>query len=859
MRPVALLLLVACGGSDNSIEDRVPALALNVALAPGETRAGVVSTSDALFAGISAEGSIGDLKIYNSRVRFIVQNVREGSYYLHQAGSVIDADIVRPAAQPGRDMVDEWPAMAGIGRLLQPTRVWVQSDGSDGDAVIVAEGWESPLDLFNGVLEGDIIENLNLKIRTEYRLPADSWFLQVTTTVTATDGDAIFQPGDAIMGAQESVSTWSPGVGFKAINSDLTGWRGYIGKRNELAFGLFREPDQVSSPGGLKAFSSLIAIIGAFGETITLLDGDEFGWTRNYGVGPDPATLTDAWLARSSAPTDTVAGVVTADDGPVAGARVTISIDDAPWTLAFTDEFGAFSAEVPAGSNTSVLAHARGTGLFFDGPAGAGQYSLYSDVAPTKRVLASLENGAPGIPMASGRGVAQAADPLHLGVPGAISITVDDGLPFAARLQATVPELPVDEAQVGTREINYPAAGWSRDGTLQLLAEPGTYELIVHRGARYTAHSEPVVIEEGQQLEVSAILARGFEHPGYLFGDPHSHSGPSPDSYIPMAERLLETAADGVQLHFATDHDHISDFRPLISPLGLQGILNTVVATEVSPVARGHLNCYPLQQRSLTQNNGAFAWWRERVQTTSEEFDLLRDRYGGPLEQDGGFILSMNHPIWVGVADLANWEPGIIGEQDYWADDFDAMEVNNGGSYETYLPLYLDLIARGHYITPVGVTDSHSYFGGGPGLNGTYIGMGIDDPAEYTDDLLRRAYLERNTIVSRGLFLQMSIAPGSVLVGDQTLDVEALGSWANADRLLVYTNDQLTQILPGPAHSIVLSPNSDASYVIVAEGDTAMSPVYTSTPWAMSSAIFIDADGDGWRPPKPPLELRDPE
>jgi len=857
--PMLLVLLAACNGSGNERSSSGPLLDLSVALAPGETRAGVVSTSSSLFAGISAEGRVGDVKIYNHRVRFIIQGARDGSYYAYQSGSVIDADIVRPAGQPGRDMIDEWQAMVGIGRLLQANRVTVQSDGRRGDAVVVSEGWESPFDLLNGVLESDIIPDLHLKIRTEYRLPADSWFLEVTTTVTATEGDATFQPGDVIQAAQEGMTTWTPGLGYAPIDSDPRAWRGYLGKQNELTVGLFAPPGQVTVPGGLQAVSSLIDVVSAFDEAVTLAEGDTYSWTRLYGVGPDPATLTDAWQAHGDTDTESVSGVVTSDDGPVSGARVTLSVDGSPWTLAITDELGAFAAEVPAESTTTFLADGRGRGLFFDGPEGAGQYSLYVDDAPGRRALTSLDMGAPPIPFAQGRGIASEAAPLHLAVPGSVHITVADGLPFAARLVDTLPTPEVDETLSAPRATAYPAAGWSRDGTLALLAEPGVYDLVVHRGARHTFHTETITIEAGSATTLDVNLLPGFSHRGYLFGDPHSHAGPSPDSYIPIAERLVETAADGVQLHFATDHDHISDFRPLLAPLGLDGIVNTIVATEMSPVARGHLNCYPLQPVMTLPNSGAFLWWREPVESTTEEFAILRERYGGPLEETDGFVLSMNHPIGVGVADLADWSPGVIGAPDYWADDFDAMEVLNGGSYDDYLPLYLDLVARGQRVTPVGVSDSHRYFSGSPGLNGTYIGMGIDDPGDYTDDRLREAYLARNTIVSRGLFLDLSLAPGSVWIGAQTLEVSAVGAWVEADRLLLYENDRLQQTVDGPTHTFDLSPDRDAFYVVIAEGDTSMAPVYSTTPWAMASAIFIDEDGDGWRPPKPPLTLTEPE
>ena len=42
----------------------------------------------------------------------------------------------------------------------------------------------------------------------------------------------------------------------------------------------------------------------------------------------------------------------------------------------------------------------------------------------------------------------------------------------------------------------------------------------------------------------------------------------------------------------------------------------------------------------------------------------------------------------------------------------------------------------------------------------------------------------------------------------------------------------------------------------VATGATPMDPVSHATPWALASAILADAEGDGWVPPLPLLEVR---
>ena len=178
----------------------------------------------------------------------------------------------------------------------------------------------------------------------------------------------------------------------------------------------------------------------------------------------------------------------------------------------------------------------------------------------------------------------------------------------------------------------------------------------------------------------------------------------------------------------------------------------------------------------------------------------------------------------------------------------------NGNHTGGYLEIYFDLVNRGVTVTPTGVTDSHKPFSGSPGLNGTYIGIGTDDPNDYTDNALREAFVAGRTIASRGLFLNMDLHPGSTQVGPQTLNVTAIGSsWAQPNRLQLWRDGVLIETVESGTATFQLAPVQDASYVIMAEGDTSMAPLWDTTPWAMANAIKIDLDGDGWQPPLPPL------
>lgn len=841
-----LLLLMAC---KHDPEAETPP-DLTQVLSADEVRAGKVSDPRALWAGISAEGAVDDFKIYNDRVRFLIQAPKESGYYFQQGGSVIDADLVRPAGQPGRDLVDDWVGMYGIARVQDAQTVKVIDDGAEsGRAVIRVEGPEGAMGIAEGALgNDDLVPDLGLSMRTDYILEPGAWWMRVETTLTATDGDATFAPGDLLIGSLDSGKRWVPGTGLEAPVEDSLKWAGFVGNRNEGAVAIVPEAGAELQLGG--AASLLSALVEAdigFGASMTLEEGDTFTYSRYYAVTPDLATLTDAWLALNGADTETVAGVVNAPDGPVAGARVGALVDGLPFTSAITDADGSYSFEVPAGSAVELVVSGEGPGVFPDLPPGAGYYSSYAPEPLRAEALASIRDGALPIPLAEGRGVVTGDG--ELAQPGVLVVSSADGAPFEVRVGYSGARPEVDERFVQTAPSGYAAMGWGRDGDVEIPLVPGDYSVLVHRGLRWEAYETTVSIRAGERSEVEAALTAAYELDDWIIGDPHSHAAPSTDGSIPMEDRLIVQAGTGVALHFGTDHDHIADYRPLIEVLGLGGVLNTVVADEVSPVLRGHVNAYPLEAEEAA-NGGAWLWWQEPVADTSEQMATLRAKHEG-------VVLQLNHPTDKGVAQAAGWSPGQIRVADKWTEDFDAVEILNSGDYVDYFSFYLDLVARGIVPTPVGVTDSHSHTGGRPGMNVTFLHMD-SDPAAYTPEALRAAMAARATIASRGPFLEMSLPPGSLFPGTAELEVQARSpSWIQVDRLILLENGVEVDRVEGTHATFSLAPAADAFYVVVAEGDHDMSPVWPGqTPWAASSAILIDRDMDGaWTPPLPPLSV----
>ena len=108
-------------------------------------------------------------------------------------------------------------------------------------------------------------------------------------------------------------------------------------------------------------------------------------------------------------------------------------------------------------------------------------------------------------------------------------------------------------------------------------------------------------------------------------------------------------------------------------------------------------------------------------------------------------------------------------------------------------------------------------------------------------------------------------APGTTVEGAATIDVKlSAPSWMHVDRLELLENGEVIETFEVAEEDataverlvtrVTLSPAADAHYVFMAHGSESMAPVYPGrTAWAMTAAIRVDVDGDGWDTPLPAL------
>src|SRR5205814_6211976 len=91
----------------------------------------------------------------------------------------------------------------------------------------------------------------------------------------------------------------------------------------------------------------------------------------------------------------------------------------------------------------------------------------------------------------------------------------------------------------------------------------GTYDVTASRGLEWTIQTTRVKITT-KGIDLHAKLEHVIDTPKWVSGDFHVHAASSPDSKVPMRDRVYEFVADGVDMIVSTDHNVVADYKPVI-------------------------------------------------------------------------------------------------------------------------------------------------------------------------------------------------------------------------------------------------------------------------------------------------------
>ncbi len=881
------LALLGCP-ADPPPDDGAPdPVDLTEPLGPDEARCGMLleEHAGAFIGGAAGESRPGDYLLYNDRARFVIRGMRDGHFYVGNPGSLIDADIVRPADQAGRDGLDDLMTMVGLPRLFVAESLEIVDDGRDGGAAVLrATGTDAAFSFLEGALEApDAFAPRGLEITQTFTLRPGSPALEVRTSVTNPTGDDLAL--DVVDAGMIDLATWSgfvPGAGFgDDVPSGSRTMMAMVSHRNDLAFAVFL-PDGELEDTALTGLGDSFDLVLAAGDTLELGPGESGESTCLVGVAPDLATLEEYRRGLQDLPTGVVEGTVTAGGDPVAGARVFLtSAEGDPETMAITDADGGYRMAAAPGSWQIVVA-GDGNNEQMAFPDGTGAYGIYAHASANELALRAYTD--PGeveaTPLADGYGRSDpvaielseggtAQQDLALTPPATLRLRVEDG--DGHGIPATVlislppgvadPQPPDERLGESRPRGGARKAVWVLDGDADVPIVPGTYDVVAHHGFRHEIDTaDGVELTSGQVTEVTLVLAEAYTTEGFVSADLHCHATPSLDGRCTIEERLATVAANDLQVHVATDHDHVADYRPAATAMGLDDVLRTVPGDEISPVIRGHHNIYPAEPDPEAPNGGAPRWWEHQV-TTSELQAMWRERVG----DDG--VLQVNHGLDNGLFQYADYDAatGEAGDPEFYGTEFDTMEILNSGSYadaDGLRDVFCSLLDGGQRKTGVGVSDSHTRLPGA-GMARTYVRVEGDDLDSLDLDELFASLKAGHAVVSGGPFVTLTADDGTGTVagiGDEittsyaTLSVEVLApSWMEVDEVRVYTSGcQLLQtftIDPGQVAPPVwfdgqleVFPDGDDYYFVEVVGDADLWPVWPGGhAYAMTNPVFIRA------------------
>jgi hypothetical protein len=412
------------------------------------------------------------------------------------------------------------------------------------------------------------------------------------------------------------------------------------------------------------------------------------------------------------------------------------------------------------------------------------------------------------------------------------------------------PDLVPGLNEAGSKNMLYSLTG---SGSVQLPA--GRYDVLATHGPEYSLPRQELEVNADLGATFRAELARTVDTSGYLASDFHVHASPSKDSNVPLTDRVLTLAAEGIELAVPTDHNHVTDYAEYIDASRLGGRLATMTGVEITTLGWGHFNAYPYP-KSLEV---------PQTHETSplEIFAVVRAR--APQA-----VLQVNHPRMPGVGYFNRGELDTktgVAESPEFSFAFDTLEVSNGfdledpSVFERNLHEWFDLLNVGHRYTAVGNSDSHRVVFQWAGWPRTYVRVPDQDITRVNSLDVAHALTSGHATVSCGIFVlptaNGSAGPGDSVQGSRVSLAISLRApeWIDVSHVEVFANGaKVEERSREGIHKSVwnleldLEFKADTWLVVVARGDKFMNdalPGKWIKPYGFSNPIFVDADADG--------------
>ncbi len=661
--------------------------------------AGRIGSRSQLIGGPRALGEVGDYRLHNGKVRFIVQDKGASRGFGTFGGSLLDADLVRGAEgdpyssnTPGKDGLAElFPAF--FLNALEPDDVRVLDDGTGdgtscgmpaGSSCVRVSGKASEFLTATKFID-QVTVGAGLAFAVDYKLGPNDDFLTITASLTNPsqfthsfpigqfpipfgfivlfgEGQPLFLDGEAghdVRFALERsykrpyqlpafpgvtanvVATEGDGISYGLTYVPETPAGGYVWKHR----------DQYSQYGEVTPWSMLVPFVSGsfFGVYMaeaptSLAGGATFSYTARLRVSEgSSSSVIDGLLRDTRQAVGSVGGVIREERSlsPLANAEVVIFRDGPAIN-------GGFGPAV-----TSAKADAGGR---FQALLPPGSYVAVGKLAPRPNappISFTVEAGKPTqLQPLVGRAALLAVDVTDENgrrIPAKVTVDASYGVEHANQDPKTFlydfrlgdpyrpSDLVPDTDDPETRRY-VESVFRAVNGTAQELVRPGQYRVTTSRGPAYTIDHQEVMLDPDVVTRVSARLRRVLPSAGRVAADLHVHSIASIDADVPFQDRVASYAAEGIDFLATTDHNYLVDLKPTVAQMGLEDFLQTTVGVELTTLEAGHWNAYPLNYQVGPIRHYDLDWFRKQPQ---EIFDGLRGlgRYG-----PDDTVVQVNHP-----------------------------------------------------------------------------------------------------------------------------------------------------------------------------------------------------------------------
>jgi hypothetical protein len=418
-------------------------------------------------------------------------------------------------------------------------------------------------------------------------------------------------------------------------------------------------------------------------------------------------------------------------------------------------------------------------------------------------------------------------------------------------------------------------AAWDRlmsltgQGSIRLT--PGHYDVWVSRGPEWTAYVVRDLVlgaPKNPDAKIAVTIDHVIDTRGWLSGDFHVHAAASPDSQVPMQDRIYEFVADGVELIVSTDHNVVADYAPIIQQLGAGRYLSSLPGDELTTNGWGHFGAFPLERDLERAGQGAVL-----VHGRSAKDFFADVRRVAPLA-----IIDVHHPRIddeIGYFNLTHFNAANdSAERPGFSFDFDALEVLNGyqDAERKHVDKIIDdwfaLLDHGHLVTATGNSDTHHLDHNIGGYPRNYFASKSEDPAQLTPEIVAGAVRGHHSFLTTAPFVRLTVQGATygdlVRVGSGQKHVTAhievqAAPWVTVSSVTVYLGGhEIMRIPVAPSTDTTrLAQNFDVpidrdDYLVVrVDGDKPMAPIigdltrFDVRPFALTNPIFFDVDGNG--------------